>query len=83
MMIERIPYQMNLYCSGILQAYIRPLYGKWKYGKVYDETLEEVHVLDVTEKEARITKTERSGGGSRKVIFWTPAYGCAAGKAMA
>ena len=28
---------MNLYCSGILQAYVRPLYGKWKYGKSYDE----------------------------------------------
>lgn len=36
-MMEHIPYRMNLYCSGILQAYVRPLYGKWKYGKLYDE----------------------------------------------
>lgn len=28
---EKMPYRINLVCSGILQAYVRPIYGKWKY----------------------------------------------------
>lgn len=28
---EKMPYKVNLICSGILQAYVRPIYGKWKY----------------------------------------------------
>lgn len=31
---EKMPYRVNLVCSGILQAYVRPIYGKWKYGKI-------------------------------------------------
>lgn len=30
-LIEKLPYRINLFFSGILQAYIRPLYGRWKY----------------------------------------------------
>ena len=28
---EKMPYRVNLIFSGILQAYIRPINGKWKY----------------------------------------------------
>ena len=31
----KMPYKINIMCSGILQAYVRPLYGKWKYRKVF------------------------------------------------
>lgn len=30
---ERMPYKMALICSGILQAYVRPVYGRWKYAR--------------------------------------------------
>lgn len=30
-LINAMPYKINLHCSGILQAYVRPLYGRWKY----------------------------------------------------
>lgn len=30
---ERMPYKFNLLCSGFLQAYVRPIYGRWKYLK--------------------------------------------------
>lgn len=33
---ERMPYKVTLICSGILQAYVRPIYGKWKYRAVGD-----------------------------------------------
>lgn len=32
-LINRMPYRVNLVCSGILQAYVRPMYGRWKYMK--------------------------------------------------
>lgn len=30
---ERIPYRVALLCSGVLQAYVRPVYGRWKYSE--------------------------------------------------
>lgn len=30
---EKIPYRVALVCSGVLQAYVRPVYGRWKYAK--------------------------------------------------
>lgn len=30
---ERIPYKVALVFSGVLQAYVRPVYGRWKYAK--------------------------------------------------
>lgn len=30
---EKIPYKIALVCSGVLQAYVRPVYGRWKYRK--------------------------------------------------
>lgn len=33
---ERIPYRAALVCSGVLQAYIRPVYGRWKYREAKD-----------------------------------------------
>lgn len=32
-LVEKIPYRVALICSGILQAYVRPVYGRWKYGR--------------------------------------------------
>ncbi|MCM1234203.1 MAG: glycosyltransferase family 8 protein [Ruminococcus flavefaciens] len=28
---EKVPYRVSLVCSGLLQAYVRPVYGRWKY----------------------------------------------------
>lgn len=30
---EKMPYKVALICSGILQAYVRPVYGRWKYAR--------------------------------------------------
>lgn len=27
----KMPYKVALVCSGVLQAYVRPVYGRWKY----------------------------------------------------
>lgn len=30
---EKIPYKIALFFSGVLQAYVRPIYGRWKYAR--------------------------------------------------